>query len=244
MNRFPYCICLAAFLSFQFCLPAIWASTQSQKELQHANNLLHNHQTKFARQHLNEALKLDPNDIDVRSRRASVFLDLDEDANALADIEIVLKARKRDTFAYEMRATVMYVFGKYEQALADISKSLQYATDTESKIDRLYRRADLYRFLKKPEKALADVNAVFPLLKTPDRNFYFRRGNAYFDLGDYKKAAADYSLSIERMDKKDTERGRYYGLRADAYEKMGRLDLAAVDRQRASDYALETYYTP
>jgi tetratricopeptide (TPR) repeat protein len=244
MNTFSHWIGLSLLLLVQLSLSASLASPQSQKELQHANNLLHNNQAQFALRHLDSALNLDPGDLDSRLRRADVLLELDEAQKALADLSIVIKNRPNDTFAYKLRSQAMFVLRKYDQAVTDISKSLQLANDDPSKVDRYYQRADLYRFLNKPDLALKDINAVSAIKKKLDTNFYYHRGGAYFALGEYKKSVADYTSSIEHMDKDDRERGRYYGLRANAYEKMGRHDLAEADRKRTNDLAKENYYSP
>jgi tetratricopeptide (TPR) repeat protein len=210
------------------------ASPEVHAEVEKALQLNSHHHPHEAILHLNHAIQMDPNAFNAHLQRANALVQLDELTPALSDLDIVLKHGDND-FAYELRSRVMYELGNYEQALADISSSIEHTTRPWLKSGRLYQRSRLYRVVKQPDKALPDLAAALALEKKPTKNFYYNRGGTYFEMGEYKKAVADFTSAIDLVKPGDIERSRYYGLRASAYQKMGRTDLAAADRNKSDE---------
>ncbi|HEY9713696.1 MAG TPA: tetratricopeptide repeat protein [Chroococcales cyanobacterium] len=60
---------------------------------------------------------------------------------------------------------------------------------------------------------------------------YKARGDAYMLTGAYDKAVSDYTRAIENSPEYSA---RSYKAQAEAYDKLGKTDLAAKDRKKAS----------
>jgi tetratricopeptide (TPR) repeat protein len=218
-----------------------WATNPAVDDaVNHAANLITNHKENDAMPYLNRAINLDPERVDARILRAHIFIELDEPAKALQDLEVAFKHGK-NAMAYQYRSQVMVMEGKPEKAIDDISNALALATSDSERAFRLCRRAEIYRSLKKPEKALVDITAAMAL-RTPDKPFsdqvlFRKRGSIYLELGENQKAAADFTAMLAQMKPNDVGRGRIFALRSMAYEKMGRHDLAELDQKKSKGYA-------
>jgi tetratricopeptide (TPR) repeat protein len=215
-------------LALQPCL------ADDTKEVKQAIELEHYHRRHDAKLHLDNAIKQNPNDLSAHLHRGRILLQLDDPNGALSDSEFVIKVDGTSAWAYEIHSRAMYDLGKPEQAIADMSKSIELSKEARYKKGRLYTRAQLYRYIKQPKKALPDLAAALAIEKTPTKNFYYQRGNAYYDCGDYKKAVDDVTSALALMKPGDPEQGFYHGLRARSYLKMGRKDLAEPDLRKAN----------
>ncbi|MBA3991937.1 MAG: hypothetical protein C0469_00320 [Cyanobacteria bacterium DS2.3.42] len=87
----------------------------------------------------------------------------------------------------------------------------------------------MHSSMKKYELAIADMTQSLALDRTP--HGLMLRGNQYFALKQYKKAVDDYTEAISMRSPKLQD--RLFTMRADAYEKMGRFDLAKKDKKSA-----------
>jgi tetratricopeptide (TPR) repeat protein len=62
---------------------------------------------------------------------------------------------------------------------------------------------------------------------------YMNRGDIYSSLNNLPRAVADYSKAINI----DHDETRFYSKRADAYRKLGKVDLASEDDQKRAALA-------
>lgn len=91
--------------------------------------------------------------------------------------------------------------------------------------DAVYRRGICRQQIPDVDMAISDFTHVIYMEGSFVPEAFFRRGKCYFDKGDYWKAIEDATASL-RVDA--TNVGAFY-LRAQAYEKVGKKDLAAED---------------
>jgi len=223
-------------LTTQICLAqseSLKAQNEGSKDVEQAETLMEYHRPHDAIELLNRAIELNPDNINAHLQRANALVSLDEVKPALIDLDIVIKHGKNG-WAHELRAKALYALGKPEEALSEASLAVEQSVQAKNRKNRLYLRANLYRYLKKPEKALPDLEAALALEQKPTKNFYYNRANAYFDMGQYQKAVDDFTSALAIMKLSDNERGHYYGLRAAAYKKLGKRDLADADNQKAN----------
>jgi len=231
IRRLPISILLLLPITSFASNPAV------EDALNHARKLIKNKKANLALPYLNKANSLDPDNPEARLLRADILVQLDECPEALKDLDVVFKHGKNDQ-AYAYRSQVMFALGEPKKALEDMSVAISMATNEESRAYRLQRRAELYRFLKQPEKALEDLNTAMTLKNVPNPNvasmvLLKRRAYTYMDMGDYKRAIADYTAVLAMTKPNDLGRARNYAMRAAAYEKIGRHDLAEADRKKS-----------
>ncbi|KAK1828370.1 hypothetical protein QBC39DRAFT_359389 [Podospora conica] len=98
-----------------------------------------------------------------------------------------------EAFAYNMRGTFSCLKGKHQDALADLSKSIELdPTMTQSYI----KRASMNLELGAPEKAEEDFAKALAQ-NADDPDIYYHRAQLYFIKGEFAEAAKDYQKSID-----------------------------------------------
>ncbi|KAL2268752.1 hypothetical protein VTJ83DRAFT_3598 [Remersonia thermophila] len=98
-----------------------------------------------------------------------------------------------EAYAYNLRGTFRCLKGRHEEALADLTKSIELDPDmTQSYI----KRASMNLELGAPEKAEEDFAAA--LSKNPeDPDIYYHRAQLHFIKGEFAEAQRDYQKSID-----------------------------------------------
>ncbi|KAK3942326.1 mitochondrial outer membrane 72K protein [Diplogelasinospora grovesii] len=98
-----------------------------------------------------------------------------------------------EAFAYNMRGTFRCLKGKHEDALSDLTKSIELDPSmTQSYI----KRASMNLELGAPEKAEEDfIKAMGQNAEDPD--IYYHRAQLHFIKGEFAEAAGDYQKSID-----------------------------------------------
>ncbi|KAI9887158.1 MAG: Mitochondrial import receptor subunit TOM70 [Watsoniomyces obsoletus] len=100
---------------------------------------------------------------------------------------------EHEAFAYNMRGTFGYLMGENDNALADLSKSIELQPSlTQSYI----KRASMHYELGNREPAAKDFERAVEQ-NADDPDIYYHRAQLHFILGEYTEAAQDYSKSIE-----------------------------------------------
>lgn len=98
-----------------------------------------------------------------------------------------------EAFAYNMRGTFRCLRGKHEEALADLSTSIEL---DPSMIQSYIKRASMFLELGHPDKAEEDfVKALEHSQEDPD--IYYHRAQLHFIKGEFTEAASDYQKSID-----------------------------------------------
>ncbi len=97
-----------------------------------------------------------------------------------------------------------------------------YLKERPKDIVGLRVQADIYRLLNKIDDALLVYQKIIEL-NTKDAQSYFDLGNAYFEAKNYYKASFSYNDAI--VNSSEFQSAYYFAL-AQAYEKLGKIDLA------------------
>jgi len=139
-----------------------------------------------------QAIKLDPHNVEALSRRALAERDKGNWDGALADFNAVLAIAPDNADAYSNRGYVKQTKGDLDGALADYSEALTLKPTSAEAFYNVglikVRRGDIDGGIEAFNKAI-DLN---PKLARP----YFSRGNAKNAEGDIDGAIADYTQSI------------------------------------------------
>ncbi|KAK4150984.1 hypothetical protein C8A00DRAFT_36406 [Chaetomidium leptoderma] len=98
-----------------------------------------------------------------------------------------------EAYAYNLRGTFRCLKGKHEEALADLSKSIELDPEmTQSYI----KRASMNLELGAPDKAEEDF-AVALSKNDEDPDIYYHRAQLHFIKGEFAEAQKDYQKSID-----------------------------------------------
>ncbi len=117
-----------------------------------------------------------------------------------------------------------------ELALADLDKAIQLAPERPefySIRSSIYEQSDYLHINTQREKTLENLTKAIEL-SSPSKSLmllYVRRGDLYFQQGDYENAVKDFTEAIE-LEPTDEE---VYSKRSQAYWKLGKKDLSVAD---------------
>ncbi|RTL38505.1 MAG: tetratricopeptide repeat protein [Candidatus Melainabacteria bacterium] len=176
----------------------------------------------------NKAIELSPSDARARMERANLYMEMKNIPMALKDCNEIIAQQPKEIPFYELRAKIFEANKQPDRALADLSKIIALSkTDPPAYL----RRGQLYDRLGDYSKAIADYSVATDLNPSDDEAFRLR-GSSYFKLGQYPKAISDYTEAISRNPRGNLQT---YSLRAGAYDKIGKPDLAARDRKNVAE---------
>ncbi|KAK0651546.1 mitochondrial import receptor subunit-like protein [Cercophora newfieldiana] len=117
-----------------------------------------------------------------------------EEAAAAFDKALELgDLREYEAFAYNMRGTFLCLRGKHEEALADLTKSIEL---DPSMSQSYIKRASMNLELGAPEKAEEDFAKALEH-NQDDPDIYYHRAQLHFIKGEFTEAASDYQKSID-----------------------------------------------
>jgi tetratricopeptide (TPR) repeat protein len=135
-----------------------------------------------------------------------------------------LKADPNDVGALYKRGRAYNDLGKSRQAIADFTRCIKLKPDF---VDAYGFRVQAYSVLHQNRKTINDLDTVISL--QPKNAFWYEeRGLSFFQIGNYQKAIDDCTQAI-----KLEPAFAAYSTRADAYDKLGKHDLAMQDREVA-----------
>lgn len=178
---------------------------------------------------LDEAIKLDPNCSEFYFRRGDCFLELDKLNEAYTDFTKAIELEPMHYPAYKRRGRLNYERGKLEDALKDYERAEKATSNRIEKAEIVKLKAKMHSYMKKYDLAIQDLTESIALDRTA--HAIMLRGNQYYSMKQYKKAIDDYSEAMKFNSPKLQD--RLFTMRADAYEKIGKLDLAKKDRKSA-----------
>jgi len=173
----------------------------------------------------NQILRVDPYDRHNTMRRISL-LGCSE--------QLKLSPQKRELLL--LRSRLYRELGENEKAIADISQVINIPAAKGGHINwnldqTLFDRAELYERIEDYDRAIADYKRILSI-DDDSEDAYRKKGDCEMALKKYAEAAADYTLAIKhQLD----PAAKYFELRAIAYEKMGKTDLATSDRKRVKE---------
>lgn len=190
----------------------------------------------------NQVLTLEPKaDVDYFARGIArkIIVELDYGASSeaknkiwtdtVAEFTKAIELNRQFVIAYGQRAWAYYELEKYDEAIADFSKVIEMKPNGASGYSS---RGFIYTQRRKDyENAIKDFNKVIEIATNvfAKAQAFNSRGDVYFKKEEYDKAIADFTQAI-LLDPKDHF---FYSDRAQAYEKIGRKDLAEADRKKA-----------
>lgn len=159
----------------------------------------------FANAEMELAVKLDPKDPDVNSICYQFYRKTINPKMALASLDRWVRVRPKDIFALRNRADFYRVDDKFTKSLADCKAALAINPNYDD-----VRAVMIHTLmeLKDYKAVIAEGNKL--LSKERMNHFYAhtweRRADAYFQLKDYKKAIADYTVVLKILgDGNDTK---------------------------------------
>ncbi|MFC1839335.1 tetratricopeptide repeat protein [Thermodesulfobacteriota bacterium] len=214
---------------------------------------------------INLKLGEDANKIEPRPLSHLQYIRSDEEAYRMAVdyYSKVLKLNPDNAEAYKERASIYYLWGKYEELIPDLNKAIELNPDNA---EAYKERARIYYNWGKYEEAIADYNKIIEL-NPEDPERYINRGRYYHILGEmqdrpffmkvisffgqdidglepggpikeqnyYAKAVSDYSRAIDLS----PENHRYYSDRGDIYDEMELFEMAIADYSKALNLVTE-----
>jgi tetratricopeptide (TPR) repeat protein len=212
-------------------------------------------------------LRFNPNSPSLHETRGNQRLARGEYQEAINDFTATIQGDPRNSSAYDGRSEAYYALDKYDAALADANNSMRLDPDNGR---AFYNRAVAELGFGKNQKAIDDFTRSVQLSAGIDNVYsYNGRGNAYYNLKQYKKAIAEYTNSLALMHsyadsyssrgdcyrqlkqyqraasdytktiQLDPDNGYNYYYRAIAYEKLGKKALAEKDQLKAKQLRFE-----
>lgn len=237
MLKARFKICFEASLAI--AIPVVfqcscWAGSLSDYQMKVGSRLAAGSHPRKALPYLNRAVKLSPNNPEVYVERGNLFLILEKLEFSLTDLNKAVLLNTNNPKAYFLRYRVFFEMGKIDHALKDLNMYIKLAKSKMHKCDGYRNRAKLYLEQKKYDLAINDLAKAISLHNNASN--YWLRGNTYMKQKKYSLAVADYTKAIELSDKKEAnDIDRIYSLRANAYEKLGKVELAKKDRKFVDD---------
>jgi len=182
-------------------------------------------------------LKQHPADVRVLKARASAYQGAGKFDKGISDMNQVLAIDPNDGYAYLGRAVLYKGHRDFAKAVDDFTDAWKHLGDTlwgsattiGALQSILFGRASCHTDLGRYHIAVEDYDRIIRM--EPDNEEALRlRGDCFYKLGDYEKAVADYSKSIAND---SVSAGSTMRARAKAFDKLGKSDLAAIDRENA-----------
>ncbi|MDR2066710.1 MAG: tetratricopeptide repeat protein [Endomicrobium sp.] len=223
-----------------------------------------NNSSKKALSLYDQALEINPSDIDVLQQRATCYLNLQKEEEFLEDIEKAISLDENNVKNYAIRAEYNASKGHYSKALDDVNKVIKLRPDN---VSAKYFRGVIYYNLEKYNECYDDMkqtiefkideNEVYKyigicsfklnkleaakeyLVKAVDigirdESVFYYKAQIEYEVGNFDASFTDVSKVID-MNPKEY---KYYLLRARVCDKKGFFDQADKDYEKA--YKLES----
>ncbi len=192
--------------------------------------VLHNHYREAIKV-LDRAIQQNPRLDNAYGLRGEAYLQLEKRKHAQADLDRAIAMNSKGWPYYESRARLKFELNDLDGAVEDMTIALKI----NPKADYLYRlRSKFYILQNRDDKALADLNSSIACQDSDQEGTYRNRGDLYFRLKKYDLAVKDYTAAILASERKKDDKSLEldYSARANAYEKLGKRELAAADRKK------------
>lgn len=164
--------------------------------------------------------------------RASLYVSLDQPQKALLDYDHLIQESPRYSRIYAHRGQLHESMGNYEKALLDYSQAAKWDSGRDSvrvKPITLKLKASLLAKLDRYEEALKVLDEAQKDDRMDDE-LHRLKGDAHAALKEYDKAIEEYNWAIDLAPQFSRPA---YEARSKVYDKLGKKDLAAKDRQAA-----------
>lgn len=138
--------------------------------------------------------------------------------------------------AYSQRGTAYSDLGEHEKALADLSKAIELAKESNDQAvlaEFYFARALNHARMKKWKEGIADFDSAIAISPN-DPEYYNHRSRAYFFMGDTNGSIKDANEALTLNQDRDERRARSLFNRGSAYLKTGKTQEAITDLTEAA----------
>ncbi|MBX9692666.1 MAG: tetratricopeptide repeat protein [Cyanobacteria bacterium] len=176
---------------------------------------------------LDEIIRSDPKSARPHLEKAHLY-HYDEPEKALECYNRFIELDSQSADAFFGRGHIYFGFGEFEKALNDFSTAISIDPTHQSS----YRnRGTCHANLKMPDKAFADYEKAVEL-NPADGLAFMCRAWGHYRATRYQEAVGDFTIAINLDDR--IIAGCLQG-RANAYEQLGKSDLAKQDRDKLQE---------
>ncbi len=176
-----------------------------------------------------KTIQLDPDYAQAYVDRALVYISMNQPDRAVQDATKAITLNPESIYAYLNRSTAYYLMHQSEKVIDDANKTISLNPAT---VDAYVNRAGGYLQLGKYQEAIADYNkamVIAPAYSAP----YYDLGQTYIKMGQYEKGIDEMNKALALNPDEGT--AIFYHYRALAYKKLGKIDLADNDNQKAKE---------
>lgn len=156
-----------------------------------------------------------------------------KNAVAASNMDGVLERLVRAAYSHESHsgARMKMITDAANRSMKWNERKQKNSEADEKLVERLYKNADWYNDLNRPELAIKEANRIFNCKATTRQmsGLYAVRGRAYALLGDFTKAMEDCNHAVEL----DPAFAYAYLNRAEAWRAQGMTDAAMADIRQA-----------
>jgi tetratricopeptide (TPR) repeat protein len=187
---------------------------------------------------INEAIRLESNDLNLEIEKATILVQTKQYAAALAIYEKM--SRQPSDYMYFNRGIIKGQSGDVNGALADLDRAIKI---NPNYVTAYFARSLLKVSLKDINGAIADLDRAIKI--NPNDNIaYWLRAKTYLELKNYKNALADSSRAIELSNVKGFVKAfrptssislQAYIIRCQANLELEKFKDAIADADRASE---------
>ncbi|SEW52721.1 tetratricopeptide repeat protein [Chitinophaga arvensicola] len=173
-------------------------------------------------------IELSPKDASIYGNRGNIYLLTEKPDQAFNDYSKAIELDPNSALYRVSRASVYLRWEQWDAAFNDYNKAIQL---DPKNADAYLERGNIYLNQKQqPELAFADFNKVVEI--NPNySNGYLNMGVVHHNKQQYAQAITDYTKAIET----DPANQLAYFNRADAYESIGNIKQANIDRKKYAD---------
>lgn len=149
-------------------------------------------------------------------------------AAAMKDLTWLLDTEPHHLGALCLRVLIQAQLGRREQAVADLALAKHYHRD-DSEVQ--FCRGQMRLIFKDGYGAIEEFSALIEQAQErPVAKYFVQRGHSYRQIGEFENAFKEFSNAAAI----DAENAELYELRADMQKKMGAVEGAIADYQRAA----------
>jgi len=122
----------------------------------------------------------------------------DDNDKAITDYDEAIKLNHNDIDAYKYRGLAYFKKCDYDQAIADFTQIIEIKTSDDIMNTAYYNRGTIYLIKGRNDLAINDFNII---IEHNQNDIYalYNRGVAYYNIGDFAKAIADWEV-VKRID--------------------------------------------
>lgn len=194
-----------------------------QAYLQRATIYRAQNRTEEALRDLDRVIKMEPRCTAALVLHADIDSKIMEDDRALEYVSRAISVDGKDSGFLVMRAGIYSDFGNYAAAAADLEAYIKSHPERAT-ADICRNMGQLYYKNNNAPKAIEFLSKALVLHPQINKVHQYR-ADAYFELKNYKAAAADYTVALTHVQAPD-----FYKKRAECYDHLGQPLLAARDR--------------